>query len=105
VVQHQLVKRGEAWTNPTTADEQYLASKLAAVLRSSTEVLSKVKGIPAEEAVIHLQALVEGWQSIDNNSIISKIQYHQQKQATASAHRMLHQLEVASVKNKRKLEA
>lgn len=102
VVWHQLVKKGEAWTNPRSGDEQYLANKLDAVGRSSVEVLAQVKGLPVEEALAQLKALVQGWTSINDNSIIRNILWHEQKERDAMADRMLSKMEAASVKNKRK---
>lgn len=103
VVQHQLVKRGEAWTNPTTADEQYLAHKLEAVGRSAAEVLAQVEGLPAAEAVARLRAVVQAWTGLDNNSIIAKVKYHEQHENTARATRMSRLQGATSVNNKRKV--
>lgn len=102
VVQHQLVKKGEAWTNPKSGDEQYLANKLDAVGRSSVEVLAQVEGMPVEQAFAQLKALVQGWTRISNNSIIGNILRHEQKERAALADRMLRKMEATSVKNKRK---
>ena len=102
VVQHQLIKKGEAWTNPRSGDEQYLANKLEAVGRSSKEVLAQVKGLPIEEAFAQLEALVQGWTGINDNTIIRNILWHEQKERAALADRMLHKMEAASVRNKRK---
>lgn len=102
VVQYQLVKKGQAWTNPKSGDEQYLANKLDAVGRSSVEVLAQVKGLPIEEAFAQLKTLVQGWVTINDNSIIRNILWHEQKERAALADRMLHKMEAASVKNKRK---
>lgn len=102
VVQHQLVKKGEAWTNPNSGDEQYLANKLEAVGRSSVEVLAQVEGMPIEEAFAQLKALVQGWSRITDNSIIRNILWHEQKERAALTDRMLHKMEAASVRNKRK---
>lgn len=103
VVQHQLVKRGKAWTNPTTADEQYLAHKLEAVGRSAAEVLAQVEDLPAAEAVVYLRAVVQAWTGLDNNSIIGKVKYHEQRENTARTARMTHLQGATSVSNKRKL--
>jgi predicted amidophosphoribosyltransferase len=102
VVHHQLVKKGQAWTNPKSGDEQYLANKLDAVGRSSVEVLTQVKALPIEEAFAQLKSLVQGWTSINDNSIIRNILWHEQKERDAMADRMLSKMEAASVKNKRK---
>jgi hypothetical protein len=88
VVQHQLIKRGEAWGKPTSGDERYLADKLVAVGRSATEVLAQVEGLPAVEAFTRLQALVQGWAGVANNSIIEKVQYNEQQEMNAQATRM-----------------
>ena len=61
VVQHQLIKRGEAWGKPANGDERYLADKLVAVGRSAREALVQVEGLPAAEAFSRLRALVQGW--------------------------------------------
>jgi predicted amidophosphoribosyltransferase len=102
VVQHQLVKKGKAWTNPKSGDEQYLANKLEAVGRSSVEALAQVKGMPIEEGFAQLKALVEGWTRVADNSIIQNILWHERKSIAALADRTLHKMEATSVKNKRK---
>lgn len=102
VVQHQLVKRGEAWTNPRSGDEQYLANKLDAVGRSSVEVLAQVEGLSIEEGFAQLKALVQGWTGINDNSVIRNILWHEGKERAALADRMLHKMEAVSVRNKRK---
>lgn len=104
VVQHQLVQRGEAWTNPTTADEQYLAAKLVAVGKSAKEVLAFVEGMPAELEVVELRRLVMGWAQVANNSIIERIQYHEQREQKALVARKARIRPTTSVKNKRKPE-
>ncbi len=88
VVQHQLVKRGEAWRNPASGDERYLADKLVAVGRSATEALVQVEGLPAVEALGQLRALVQGWAGVADNSIIEKVQYNEQQEIKAQATRM-----------------
>ena len=88
VVQHQLVKKGQAWPNPPNGDERYLADKLVAVGRSATEALAQVEGLPAAEAFGRLRALVQGWAGVANNSIIEKVQYNEQQQMNAQATRM-----------------
>ena len=88
VVQHQLIKRGEAWRNPTNGDERYLADKLVAVGRSATEVLVQVEGMQAVEAFGRLRALVQGWTGVAHNSIIEKVQYNEQQEMKAQATRM-----------------
>jgi hypothetical protein len=87
-VQHQLVKRGEAWRTPANGDERYLADKLVAVGRSATEALAQVEGLPAAEAFRRLQALVQGWAGVANNSIIEKVQYNEQQEMRTQATRM-----------------
>ncbi len=88
VVQHQLIKRGEAWRNPASGDERYLADKLVAVGRSASEALAQVEGLPAAEAFSRLRALVQGWAGVANNSIIEKVQYNEQQEINAQATRM-----------------
>jgi hypothetical protein len=88
VVQHQLVKRGEAWGKPASGDERYLADKLVAVGRSATEALAQVEGLPAVEAFSQLRALVQGWAGVAHNSIIEKVQYNEQQEINAEATRM-----------------
>jgi hypothetical protein len=88
VVQHQLIKKGEAWGKPATGDERYLADKLVAVGRSATEALAQVEGLPAAEAFSQLRALVQGWAGVAHNSIIEKVQYNEQKEMDAHANRM-----------------
>jgi hypothetical protein len=88
VVQHQLVKRGEAWKSPANGDERYLADKLVAVGRSATEALLQVEGLPAAEAFSRLRALVQGWAGVANNSIIEKVQHNEQQQIKAQAARL-----------------
>lgn len=104
VVQHQLVKRGEAWTNPTTGDEQYLANKLEAVGRTSVDVLAQVEELPIEKGFAQLKALVQGWTGINDNSVIRNILRHERKARAAMTDRALRKMEAASVKNKRKEE-
>jgi hypothetical protein len=88
VVQHQLVKRGEAWGKPASGDERYLADKLVAVGRSATEALAQVEGMPAVEAFGRLRALAQGWAGVAHNSIIEKVQYNEQQEMNAQATRM-----------------
>jgi hypothetical protein len=88
VVQHQLIKRGEAWRAPTNGDERYLADKLVAVGRSATETLVQVEGMPAAEAFSQLRALVQGWAGVANNSIIEKVQYNEQQEINAQVTRV-----------------
>jgi hypothetical protein len=87
-VQHQLVKRGEAWRTPANGDERYLADKLVAVERSATEALAEVEGLPAAEAFSRLRALVQGWAGVAHNSVIEKVQYNEQQEMKAYAIRM-----------------
>jgi hypothetical protein len=88
VVQHQLIKKGEAWGKPASGDERYLADKLVAVGRSATEVLVQVEGMSAAEGFSRLRALVQGWATVANNSIIEKVQYNEQQEMRAQATRM-----------------
>jgi hypothetical protein len=90
VVQHQLIKKGEAWGRPASGDERYLADKLVAVGRSATEALAQVEGMPAAEAFSRLRALVQGWATVANNSIIEKVQYNEEREMNAQATRMKH---------------
>jgi len=85
-----------------SGEEKYLANKLDAVGRSSVEVLAQVEGLPVEEGFAQLKALVQGWSSINDNSVIRNILWHEQKERDALTDRMLHKMEAASVKNKRK---
>ncbi len=88
VVQHQLVKRGEAWPHSTSGDERYLADKLAAVGRSATETLDQVKGLSAEAELAELRRLVRAWSGVANNSIIEKVQYNEQQEINAGRARL-----------------
>ncbi len=88
VVQHQLIKRGEAWQNLASGDERYLADKLVAVGRSAMEALVQVEGLPAPEAFNRLRALVQGWAGVANNSIIEKVQYNEQQEINAQVARL-----------------
>jgi hypothetical protein len=88
VVQHQLIKKGEAWRTPANGDERYLADKLVAVGRSATEALAQVEGLPAAEAFNKLRALVQGWAGVANNSIIEKVQYNEEQEMKAHSTRM-----------------
>ena len=89
VVQHQLIKRGEAWGKPASGDERYLADKLVAVGRSAKEVLAEVEELPAAEAFSRLRVLVQGWAGVAHNSIIEKVQYNEQQEMKAQATRMM----------------
>lgn len=88
VVQHQLIKRGEAWGKSASGDERYLADKLVAVGRSATEALVQVEGMPAAEAFGRLRALLQGWAGVAHNSVIEKVQYNEQQEMKAQATRM-----------------
>ncbi len=88
VVQHQLIKKGEAWRTPANGDERYLADKLVAVGRSATEALVQVEGLPAGEAFSRLRTLVQAWAGVADNSIIDKVQYNEQQEIKAQAIRM-----------------
>jgi hypothetical protein len=88
VVQHQLIKKGEAWGKPASGDERYLADKLVAVGRSAMEALVQVEGLPAAEAVSRLRALVQGWATVADNSIIEKVRYNEEREMNAQATRM-----------------
>jgi hypothetical protein len=87
-VQHQLIKKGEVWGKPASGDERYLADKLVAVGRSATEALVQVEGMPAAEAFGRLRALVQGWATVANNSIIEKVQYNEEREMNAQTTRM-----------------
>ena len=87
VVQHQLIKRGEAWGKLANGDERYLADKLVAVGRSAKEALVQVEEMLAAEAFSKLWALVQGWAGVANNSIIEKIQYNEQREIDAQSTR------------------
>jgi hypothetical protein len=87
-MQHQLIKKGEAWGKPINGDERYLADKLVAVGRSAKEALAQVEGMPAAEAFSRLRALVQGWAGVANNSIIEKVQYNEQQEVKAHTTRM-----------------
>jgi hypothetical protein len=87
-VQHQLIKKGEAWGKPTNGDERYLADKLVAVGRSAKEALAQVEGMPTAEALSQLRALVQGWAGVANNSIIEKVQYNEEQEMNAHTIRM-----------------
>lgn len=105
VVQHQLVKKKYACPNPPTANEVYLAAKLAAVGQSCSKTLAQVKSLPPEQALAELTRLVQGWSALDNNSIIESIQRRdkQDRQARDFHFRAVRQSRAAiSVSNKRK---
>jgi len=87
-VQHQLVKRGEAWGKPANGDERYLADKLVAVGRSATEVLAQVEGLPVVEAFSRLRMFAQAWAGVANNSIIERVQYNEQQEMRARVTRM-----------------
>lgn len=89
VVQHQLIKRGEAWRTPANGDERYLADKLVAVGRSAKEALAQVEGLSAAEAFNRLRTLVQGWAGVAHNSVIEKVQYNEQQEMKAQATRMM----------------
>ncbi|MBT9395647.1 hypothetical protein KLP40_20950 [Hymenobacter sp. NST-14] len=73
VTRHQLTRRGRVLPVLHSGDEVYLANKLAAVGRSSVEMLAKVQGLPAEQVAEELRRLVEGWAGAANNSVIERI--------------------------------
>jgi hypothetical protein len=101
-VQHQLVRKGEAWPTPASGEERYLASKLVAVGRSATDTLAQVKGLSAAAELAELRRLVEGWAGVANNSIIERIQYNEQQEAKAQAARFKRFRPTTSVNTKRK---
>ena len=102
VVQHQLIKRGEAWGRTANGDERYLADKLVAVGRSATEVLAQVAGLPLAAEVEALRTFAQGWAGVANNSVIDRIRYADQREQAAYMARMLRQRTPTSVSNKRK---
>lgn len=73
VTWYQLGKKDALPPIPNQGDELYLASKLAAIGRSSREVLAKVQGLPAEQALAELQELVRSWAGVTNNTVIERI--------------------------------
>ena len=73
VVYYQFAKKGQALPNPNMGDELYLANKLVAVGRTFKEVLVKVEGWPAEQALAELQQVAQSWAGIANNSVIERI--------------------------------
>jgi hypothetical protein len=83
VVQHQLVKKGQAWPNPPTANESYLAGIVVAVGRTASETLQQVEGLSVEAELAGLRALVQGWARVGNNSIIERIQYNEEQATKA----------------------
>lgn len=88
VVQHQLVKKGQAWPNPPTANESYLAGIVVAVGRTASETLQHVEGLPVEAELAGLRALVQGWARVGNNSIIERIQYNEEQVTAAFQNRI-----------------
>jgi len=80
VVQHQLVKRGRIYVNPNTGDEVYLANKLATVERTAQQTLVAVQDLPAEQALVELRKLVQGWAGVAQNSVIERILRHDRKE-------------------------
>ncbi len=88
VVQHQLVKKGEAWPNPPTADESYLAGIVVAVSRTANDTLRQVEGLPVEAELAGLRALVQGWARVANNSIVERIQYNDEQAMNAFQRRI-----------------
>jgi hypothetical protein len=90
VVQYQRIKRGEAWGNPVTGNERYLAEKLVAVGRSATQVLAQVEGLSIAEGFQQLQGLARGWAHVADNTVIEKVQYNEQQDRNALVTRMRH---------------
>jgi uncharacterized protein YycO len=87
-VQHQLVKKGQAWPNPPTANESYLASIVVAVGRTANETLHQVKGLSVEAELAGLRALVQGWARVGDNSIVERIQYNEEQSTKAFQNRI-----------------
>jgi len=83
VVQHQLVKKGQAWPHPPTADESYLAGIVVAVGRTANDTLRQVEGLPVEAELAGLRALVQGWARVGNNYIVERIQYNDEQATNA----------------------
>jgi hypothetical protein len=102
VVQHQLIKKGEAWGKPASGDERYLAAKLVAVGQSATSTLHQVKGLSAEAELVELRKLVWGWAGVAHNSIIERVQYAEQQELNAHIARTKRLRTTASVSIKRK---
>ncbi len=88
VVQHQLVKKGQAWPNPPIGDESYLADIVVAVGRTAKETLQQVEGLPVEAELAGLRALVQGWARVGNNYIIERIQYNKEQSTKAFQNRI-----------------
>ncbi len=88
VVHHQLVKKRQAWPNPPTADESYLAGIVVAVGRTASETLQQVEGLPVEAELAGLRALVEGWARVGNNFIVERIQYNDEQGMKAFQNRI-----------------
>ncbi len=88
VVQHQLVKKGQAWPNPPTANESYLAGIVVAVGRTASETLQQVKGLSMEAELAGLRALVQGWARVGDNSIVERIQYNEEQSTKAFQNRI-----------------
>ncbi len=102
VVQHQLIKKGEAFGKPATGDERYLSAKLVAVGQSASSTLDQVKGLPAEAELAELRKLVRGWVGVANNSIIDRVQYAEQQELATHVARTKRLRAATSVSNKRK---
>jgi hypothetical protein len=102
VVQHQLIKRGEAWGKPASGDERYLAAKLVAVGQSATSTLAQIKGLSAEAELAELRKLVQGWAGVANNSIIERVQYAEDQELKARIARTKRLSAPTSVSTKRK---
>jgi hypothetical protein len=101
-VQHQLIKRGEAWGKPGSGDERYLAAKLVAVGQSAANTLDQVEGLSAEAELAELRKLVRGWAGVAHNSIIERIQNAEQQELVAYATRTKRLRAATSVSDKRK---
>jgi hypothetical protein len=101
-VQHQLIKKGEAFGKPATGDERYLSAKLVAVGQSASSTLDQVKGLPAEAELAELRKLVRGWVGVANNSIIDRVQYAEQQELATHVARTKRLRAATSVSNKRK---
>lgn len=67
------MRRGKRALLFYSGDEVYLAHKLAAVERSAQEVLTKVKGLPPEQALAELTKFAYSWSGVTDNSVIERI--------------------------------
>jgi hypothetical protein len=102
VVQHQLIKKGEAWGKAASGDERYLAAKLVAVGQSASSTLAQVKGLSVEAELVELRRLVQGWAGVAHNSIIERVQSAEQRELSDQLTRMNRMKVPVSVSGKRK---